>query len=159
MWLSLWFCIRSHGTNFETTQCISNFVIRMSWHDPINMLHSSAISRTVKRRLENTISQTCATWAFSHEVEGHPKCGLIMCWLPTILKSHKPFITTCTVCALITINVFHHFVSLRKRFPRLKQNLMLMCYSWISAISNITRHPVHAHEHIALGWWLITAGW
>jgi hypothetical protein len=26
----------------------------MAWHDPTDMLHSSAISRTVKRRLERT---------------------------------------------------------------------------------------------------------
>jgi hypothetical protein len=101
--LSLWSCVRSRGTNFETTRCISNFVVRMSWHDPIDMLQSSAISRTVKR-LERTISRACAIWASSHDVEGRPKRG-------------PPFITTCTAHALITINVFHHFMSFRKRFP------------------------------------------
>jgi hypothetical protein len=45
--LSLWSCVRSHGTNFETTWCISNFVVRISWH-PFDMLHCSAIAFTVK---------------------------------------------------------------------------------------------------------------
>jgi hypothetical protein len=30
--------------------------------------------------------------------------------------------------------------------------------SWISAISNIARHTLHAHEQIGVGGWLITAG-
>jgi hypothetical protein len=47
----------------------------MSWRDPIDMLHSSTISRAVKRRLERTISRTCRTWASSHDVEGRPKRG------------------------------------------------------------------------------------
>jgi hypothetical protein len=80
---------------------------------------------------------------------GLSQTRLIMCWLPTILKSLKPFITTFFIISWITINVF----------LSLKQNLILIHCTWISAISNITRHPVHAHEQIALGRWLITGGW
>jgi hypothetical protein len=73
--LSLWPSVRIRGTNFETTLCIFTFVVRISWHDPINMLYYFAISRTVKRRLERNISQSCATWASSHDAEGRPKRG------------------------------------------------------------------------------------
>jgi hypothetical protein len=55
--LSLQSYVRNRGTNFEITRCISNFVVKVSWHDPTDMLHSS-ISRTVKWELEHTISQT-----------------------------------------------------------------------------------------------------
>jgi hypothetical protein len=49
--LILW---QKSRANFQITWCISNFVVRMSWHDPIDILHSSAISCTVKRWLECT---------------------------------------------------------------------------------------------------------
>jgi hypothetical protein len=65
----------------------------------------------------------------------------------------------CMAHALVTINVFHYFIVSVKVFPSLKQNLMLIHYSWISAISNITRHTLHAREQIALVWRLITEGW
>jgi hypothetical protein len=73
MIVSLILCQNSWN-NSETTQCISDFVVRISWHDPIGMLHSS-ISRTVKQQLERTISRTCATLASSHDTEGRPKRG------------------------------------------------------------------------------------
>jgi hypothetical protein len=73
--LSLWSCDRSCRANFETIGCSSNFVIRMSWHNPIDMLHSSTISYTVKQWSEYMISWPCATWASSLDIEGLPKHG------------------------------------------------------------------------------------
>lgn len=64
--------VRSLGTNFTATQCISNFIVRISWHELVNMLHSSAISWAVKWWLEH--AHTSPIWASLDDVEG--KCGL-----------------------------------------------------------------------------------
>jgi hypothetical protein len=153
--LSVWSCVRSRGRNFETTRCISNFVVRMSWHDPIDMLHSSAISRIVKRRLEHEVfNVSVAIWLWGPSQTRH-----IMCCLPTILKSLKPFVTTGTAHTLITMNVFHNFICLHKRFSLAWRKIMLIRCSWISAIPNNARHTLHARKQIAVGWWLIAAGW
>jgi hypothetical protein len=59
----------------------------------------------------NLCNMSVVTWRW-----GPSQTRLIMCWLPTVLKSLKPFITTSTARALITIDVFHHFMSVCKRF-------------------------------------------
>jgi hypothetical protein len=119
---SLWSSVKRRGTNFAATQCISNFSVRMAWHDSTDMLHSSAISRTVKRRLERTTARTWATWTASLHVEGRPGRGSVS-WLPTVLETSEPFITLCTAHTLVTVSFFQHFMSLGKCFPKLNTKL------------------------------------
>jgi hypothetical protein len=64
------------------------------------------------RDFTNLGNMSVVTWRW-----GPSQTRLIVCWPPSALKSIKPFITTCTAHALIIINIFHRFRSLRKGFP------------------------------------------
>jgi hypothetical protein len=87
------------------------------------------------------LDTSVVTWCW-----GQSLTRLIVCWLLTIIKSLKPIITTCTADALITINVFHHFMVSINIFHILKKkfnvNMLLMNISYLEYRKTHTTHTI-----------------
>ena len=66
---------RSFGTNFADTRVIPKTSVKIDWHEPNDMLRSSAISLIVIRRFFNTISFTSWTFSSVFDVLGRPERG------------------------------------------------------------------------------------
>lgn len=136
----LWSRVISHGGNFAATWCVFNFVVRMSWNELC--WHVALICYFLDCQMvvgTHDFIKLC-----NRSIIDYVECILtwpIFCWLLTILRLLKPFITSWAL-ALIVVNVSWVFINV---FPSFEQNIMLIHSSLKSAISNIAKHTHYTH--------------
>ena len=99
---SFWSSANKCSTNFIEMCCTLSFSFKISWHDPLLMTTSSAISQTVKWQIFDVWSMNCIDVVCS-------RSGIFTVWCSVRFKTIKPFIALRSADTDFLIPFLKHF--------------------------------------------------
>ena len=134
---SRWSSVNKRHTNFTHTRFMCRSMVKITYHEPTEILQSSAISRTVSLMLLRTIVLTLAIISSFLDVDGRPERGLLSTEvLPSLNRRNQSNTYVRPIKSSPYASCNNWYVSVAV-FPILKQNLMQMRCSVLSHIVKI----------------------
>ena len=111
----IWMKLTNFGTNFEATRVMPKSLVKIEWHETIDIFRSSAASLKLIRRLTNTI--VFSSSMFSSVVDVLGRCGtLFVVYILSALVEHfVPPINVASVQGSFTICQSQHSECVRAR--------------------------------------------